>query len=100
MKGEIKVSEITGDLIQQLIRLEVERAVSTKYEKGVKAEVAAEYLGVSVDTLMAEVKAHRVPHVRLRGRYVFHIPTLDRWMQEQGLKNAQGVIPSSTVKGA
>ena len=79
---------MTMDELQQLIRQEAERAVGAalaKYEKGVNADVAAEHIGVSVDTLMAEAKAFRVPHVRLRSRYIFHIPTLDRWMQEEGL---------------
>jgi len=101
MKGAICMPEITMtmDELQQLIRQEAERAASGKHEKGVNADVAADFLGVSVDTLMAEAKAFRVPHVRLRSRYIFHIPTLERWMQEQGLRNAQGA-GASGLKGA
>jgi len=93
------VPEITVDLIREMIRQEVDRALSEKYAKGVSAEVAAKYLGVSEDTLRAEAQAFRVPHVRIRGRYVFHIPTLNDWMREQGLKNAQGA-GLSAFKGA
>lgn len=83
---------MTIEELQQLIRQEAERAVAAvRTQGGVNAETAAMYLGISVDTLMTEARAFRIPHVRIRGRYIFHIPTLDQWIREQGMRNAQGV---------
>lgn len=80
--------------IQDMIRQEVERALSESQviqRATVNAKQAALYLGVCEDTLMSETRQNKVPHNKLRGRYIFHLPTLDKWMETQGLANAQGL---------
>lgn len=79
--------------IQDMIRQEVERALSeTPIQRAtVNAKQAALYLGVCEETLMHEVRQNKVPHNKLRGRYIFHLPTIDKWMENQGLANSQGL---------
>lgn len=76
------------------IRQEVERALSESQviqRATVNAKQAALYLGVCEETLMHEVRQYKVPHNKLRGRYIFHLPTIDKWMENQGLANSQGL---------
>lgn len=46
-------------------------------------------MGVCVDTLMEEVRKGKVPHTKIRGRYVFRLASLDRWMVEQEQANTE-----------
>ena len=46
---------------------------------------AAEYLGVSVDTLYKYVKASKVPSFKLGNRLRFKKSILDRWMEESSV---------------
>lgn len=80
-------------LMKDMIRQEVERALSESQviqRATVNAKQAALYLGVCEETLMHEVRQNKVPHNKLRGRYIFHLPTIDKWMENQGLANSQG----------
>lgn len=40
----------------------------------------AELLGVSLTTMYAMVKANEIPHAKVRGKILFHRPTLEVWL--------------------
>lgn len=81
--------------IQQLIEEALKKAFAKQpvQRATVDAKDAAAYIGVCLDTLMAEVRRGNVPFIKLRGRYVFRLQALDDWMDEQernGLRNVSG----------
>lgn len=83
--------------VRDIIRQEVERALSESQiiqRAIVNAKQAALYLGVCEETLMHEVRQNKVPHNKLRGRYIFHIPTIEKWLEIQGLANSHGLKDS------
>lgn len=43
---------------------------------------AADYLGVSTDTIYNMVREKQIPHIRVRRRIFFRIDTLDIWLKE------------------
>jgi excisionase family DNA binding protein len=53
---------------------------------------AAQYIGVSQDTMYTMVREDEVPHVRVRRRILFRKASLDDWMtkQESGQETTQG----------
>ena len=51
--------------------------------KEVRAEVFNDE--VSVGTLYAMAREGQVPCVRIRGKILFHRPTLDRWLENGGM---------------
>lgn len=44
---------------------------------------AAEYLGVSKDTIYTMVRTDEIPHFRLRRRIFFSKEAIDKWIEEQ-----------------
>lgn len=47
------------------------------------AKDAANYLGVSIDTIYTMVKEKKIPHIRARRRILFRTKALDDWMTNQ-----------------
>ncbi|UVI28190.1 helix-turn-helix domain-containing protein [Paenibacillus spongiae] len=70
-----------SELIRAIVLEELAKRPAIK-RATVDAKEAAEYLGISHDTLMNDVRAGKVPHIKLRGRYVFRLSTLDEFMDE------------------
>jgi len=80
-----------NEQITELIRQEVARQVAeaAKVKRAtLNADEAASYLGVSLDSLMLDVHAGKIPHVMIRRRYLFYPPALEKWMEEQGRINS------------
>jgi excisionase family DNA binding protein len=50
---------------------------------------AAEYIGVSKDTIYEMVRRKEIPHSRAFRRILFRIEALDRWMNEQEKASVQ-----------
>lgn len=40
----------------------------------------AELLGVGTTTIYTMVRLNEIPHKRIRGRIVFHYPTIEKWL--------------------
>lgn len=47
---------------------------------------AAEYLGVSVDTIYRMARQGQIPHFRIRSLYRFEKEFLDEWMRRQQMQ--------------
>ncbi|BBI32452.1 excisionase family DNA-binding protein [Cohnella abietis] len=80
-----------NEQIFEYIRQEVARQVAeaTKVKRAtMSAEEAAVYIGVSIDSLMLDVHAKKVPFVMVRRRYLFTQSGLDEWMSEQARINS------------
>lgn len=50
---------------------------------------AAELLGVSVSTMYTAVRENNVPHVKIRGRIIFHRETLEKFLRGEYQQAAQ-----------
>ncbi|ETT53151.1 hypothetical protein C162_07859 [Paenibacillus sp. FSL R7-269] len=40
------------------------------------------YLNVSLDTIYKMVRAHQIPHIRLRGKILFSTISIEKWIRE------------------
>lgn len=49
----------------------------------IKVAEAAEYIGVSKDTIYKLVREGEIPHIRLGKRILFRIESLEAWLQER-----------------
>jgi excisionase family DNA binding protein len=75
---EIQVKQLIEEMLKNRVQCQT-----------VTAKEAAVYVGVCQDTLMEEVRKGKVPHTKLRGRYLFRLASLDRWMDEQEQANTE-----------
>lgn len=44
---------------------------------------AANYIGVSIDTIYSMVRGNEIPYIRVRRRIFFRVSALNDWMSEQ-----------------
>jgi excisionase family DNA binding protein len=51
---------------------------------------AAEYLGVSTDTIYTMVQMKQIPHFRLRNRIFLTRNEVDKWLERKQWENCQG----------
>lgn len=49
----------------------------------IKVAEAAEYIGVSKDTIYKLVRKQEIPHIRLGKRILFRVESLEAWLQER-----------------
>ncbi|WP_058302877.1 helix-turn-helix domain-containing protein [Gorillibacterium timonense] len=66
----------------------------------VSAEEAAEYVGVSVDTLYELCRKKQFPHAQLLGRFVFRLASIDAWLTEQEKQNTSASVIDTPMHGA
>lgn len=60
---------------------------------------AAEYLGISSDTLYKYLAEERIPAFKLGNRWKFKKSVLDRWMERQSFPVAAAPAPRRAEKG-
>ena len=47
------------------------------------SRLASKYLGIAIDTLYKHISAGRVPAFKRGNRWLFEIPLLDKWLDQQ-----------------
>lgn len=47
----------------------------------------AELIGVSVSTIYVMARKNEIPHKKVRGRVLFHRPTVERWLSSESEVN-------------
>ncbi|KGR89341.1 helix-turn-helix domain-containing protein [Lysinibacillus odysseyi] len=47
----------------------------------------AELIGVSVSTIYVMARTNEIPHKKVRGRVLFHRPTVEKWLAGEGEAN-------------
>lgn len=47
----------------------------------------AELLGVSLTTVYSMTRMSEIPHVRIRGKILFHRPTIETWLMNGAMQN-------------
>lgn len=48
---------------------------------------AAELLGISRTTIYSMIRNEEIPHARIRGKILFHKPTVESWLIDGATKN-------------
>jgi len=52
----------------------------------------ASLLGISRTTIYSMIRFDEIPHSRIRGKIVFHKPTIEKWLIDGATKNSRGEI--------
>ncbi|MGH9535868.1 MAG: helix-turn-helix domain-containing protein [Terriglobales bacterium] len=60
---------------------------------------AADYLGISSDTLYKYLADERIPAFKLGNRWKFKKSVLDRWMERQSFPVGSAQVPAREEKG-
>ncbi|PEV10280.1 excisionase [Bacillus thuringiensis] len=47
----------------------------------------AELLGVSLTTVYSMTRMSEIPHARVRGKILFHRPTIETWLMNGAMQN-------------
>jgi excisionase family DNA binding protein len=79
--------EIRQEMRADIELLVTEAFATAKLNRTLGIPEAAEYIGVSEDTVRNMVNDSQIPYFRARGRIFFREASLDRWMEEQEKEN-------------
>lgn len=66
------------------------QAPQSAQRRTVDVKTAAELMGVSTGTLYTMARENQIPHVRVRGRILFHRETIELWLRGELLAANQG----------
>lgn len=88
MKQYLKLElllEIPGDLEIELIKpssVQVDRDITVEPDKKMtmSVEEVSGLIGVGKTTIYAMVRQNEIPHKKVRGKILFHRPTIEKWL--------------------
>jgi len=88
-----KTDEIR-QFICEIVQEEIEKAKTIK-RVTISAQEAADYLGICYDNLISLAREGKIPHIRVGKQYLFRIPSINAWLDEQERLNSfyQAQIP-------
>lgn len=86
------VEALKAELMEELIQTELPKILEAYIPKMINnitfnVPEAAEYLGISSDTLRTMYREKQIPHFWCRGKVRFRKVALDQWMEEQEKQN-------------